>query len=196
MQPSPATRYSLILRLHDRSDARAWSDFVEIYEPLVHRMMLRAGLQPADALEQTQEVMAAVTEAINRWRPDPQRGKFRTWLFRISRNILADFYRQSQRQPVTGLDDEQLGAIHPHDSSSFDPEFERQVFVVAAQQVRPQVQPATWAAFWQTAVERQPIEEVARNLSLSPGTVYVARCRVMKKLQQAVRSFLNSEIED
>ena len=159
-------------------------------------MMSSAGLQASDATEQTQEVMAAVAQAINRWTPDSDRGKFRTWLYRVSRNILADYWKQTTNDPLTGMSDELIGEVESPIETSFDLEFERQVFYSAAQRVQPQVDPKTWQAFWQSVVEQQPVEKISKSLSMTTGSIYVARSRVMKRLQDAVRSFLKSENED
>jgi RNA polymerase sigma-70 factor, ECF subfamily len=45
----PETRASLILRLRDQADIVAWEEFIEIYSPVVFRIAVRHGLQPADA---------------------------------------------------------------------------------------------------------------------------------------------------
>ena len=88
----PETHASLILRLPSAHDAEAWREFTSIYEPFVYRFARRGGLQDADAKELVQNVMLAVARAIGRWRHDTDRGKFRTWLFRIARNQLIDLY--------------------------------------------------------------------------------------------------------
>lgn len=192
MSSSPQTRASLILRLRDHDDAEAWNEFVAIYEPLVFGVMMRAGLQTADAAEQTQEVMAAVAGAINRWEPDQQRGRFRTWLHRVSRNILADFWKQQARKPVTGNFEGSLNDVpaEPLSDAQFEAEFQRQAFVAAANHVKSQIEEKTWLAFWKSAVEQEPIAKVGECLDMKPGSIYVARSRVMKKLQEAVRYFL------
>lgn len=195
MSQSPPTRNSLILRLKDHDDAEAWGEFIASYEPLVYRMMMRAGLQSADAVEQTQEVMAAVAQAINRWEPDERRGRFRTWLYRVSKNILADFWKKHHRSPVSGIDSK-LDVPQQDSSDGFDSAFEQQVFLVAVQKVKPQVHTKTWRAFWSSAVEKLSVDLVAEELDMTPGSVYVARSRVMKKLQDAVRSFLKTRLEN
>jgi hypothetical protein len=65
------TRASLIRRLPDPANASAWDEFSTIYAPLVYRLARRQGLQPCDADDVVQEVMASVAE---------QFGQFLAWL--------------------------------------------------------------------------------------------------------------------
>ena len=63
--PVPDTRDSLILRLPDRRDVEAWDEFALIYQPLVYRLARAKGLQDADAQEIVQEVLVAVSRAVD-----------------------------------------------------------------------------------------------------------------------------------
>src|SRR5262249_54659976 len=90
MNDLPETRHSLLVRLCDRSDREAWDEFAAIYEPAVYRLARGKGFQHADALDLVQEVLWGVAKAIDRWSPDAERGRFRTWLFRVARNVTVN----------------------------------------------------------------------------------------------------------
>lgn len=195
--PVPDTRHSLILRLPDARDIEAWDQFVAIYEPLVYRLARAKGFQDADAREIVQEVMVAVSKAVDRWEPDPERGRFRDWLFRIARNLMIKFMTRRKHRPwskggteILDLMNQQVDpASDPSlkEAAEFDLEYRREVFLWAAEKVRGQVTENTWQAFWRTSVDGLSTTDVAEQLSMSAGAVQIARSRVRGRLRKAVQ---------
>jgi RNA polymerase sigma-70 factor (ECF subfamily) len=189
----PITRHSLVLRLRNPDDQAAWAEFVDVYEPLIYRLARRKGLQDADAQDLCQDVLRAVASAIERWDPDPAKGRFRAWLFRIARNLLVKFLARQRHHPRgTGSSSvqellEAQPADDPQAEAEFAVEFRRRAFRWAADQVKGEFTSPTWQAFWQTAVETRPISDVARELGLSVGAVYIARSRVLARLRDQVQ---------
>lgn len=193
MNKSPTTRPSLVIRIRDPHDKRAWSEFVEIYEPLVYRIVRKKGFQDADANELTQQVLMAVASAVDRFEPDPEKGSFRGWLFRIARNLMINFVARERRHPLASGDTavqrllEELPSRSLH-SAEFDEEYSLQVFEWAAEQVKKELRPATWSAFWLTSVEGRCVSEVADELGMTRGAVYVARSRTMARLRGKIEA--------
>ncbi len=200
MHETPQTRPSLLLRLRGERDDEAWAQFLKLYEPLVMRLMRKRGLQDNDARDTTQQVLLRISGAIERYEPDGAAGSFRRWLYRVARNVVVTFLTRQSRQPRL-LDDRQLtetlDAALPRSTESdlFDDEYQRQVLAWAMEQVRHEFRDATWLAFVETSVNGRAIPEVARELGLSAGSVYVARSRIIARLRAQAAEFEVAEFE-
>jgi RNA polymerase sigma-70 factor, ECF subfamily len=196
MLPSPSdTRASLIVRLRDQEDRDAWDEVMAIYGPLVFRMALRQGLQRADAEDVVQQVFTAIFQSIEQWLEQSERGRFRNWLIGIGRNVSLNMLN---RKPKGGIG---VGGTEGHDmlgrlnaaedelASEFDIEYRREVYRWAAQRVQADIDPKTWEAFRMSHVDGVSISEAAKLLGIGVGQVYVARSRVMKRLQNLVSQY-------
>ena len=197
MTAAPSTRASLLLRLRDPQDHRAWVEFVTLYEPVIYRLLRRHGLQDSDAREIMQELLLAVSGSIDRWDPAKEAGSFRGWLRRVTRNLVINWLKHRDRRVVaTGGSDmlamlDMLPAAEEPASAEFDYELRRAMFQRAAEQVRTEVRPATWAAFWETGVAGKSPADTAGKLGMTLGAIRVAKCRVLARLRAKV-----SELEE
>lgn len=184
------TRHSLLLQIRDLNNNDAWSQFVDAYAPLVYRYARRQGLQDADAADLTQDVLRSVAKAAGEFVYDPARGRFRTWLFTVTRNKVLNFLaaqkNAAQADTATWYRLESLPAPSTEDSAEWNREYERQLFDWACQRVQPQFRGPSWQAFWQTAVENRPAAEVASALQMSVGAVYIAKSRVLAAIKAEI----------
>jgi len=195
MPSLPETRASLILRLPDAADADAWDDFIAVYAPLVYRLARRRGLQPADADDVVQDVLAAVARSVEGWLGTATRGPFRAWLLTIARNITVNALTRRKHRPLaSGTSDAAEMLLQQADSngdleSQIDLEYRRELFRWAAQKVCEGVTERTWQAFWRSTIDEQSVATVAKQLEMSMGSVYIARSRVMARLREMVAHF-------
>ncbi|HKD37071.1 MAG TPA: sigma-70 family RNA polymerase sigma factor [Pirellulales bacterium] len=193
MTLTPTTRPSLLFRLRDSQDHEAWTEFVAVYEPVLYRLVRRRGLQDADARDVMQDLFVAVGRSVERWDPARERGSFRGWLRRVARNLVINWLKAGGRRAVAiGGSDLQkminaLVANAEPETLEFDRELRRAEFQRAAEQVRQQIQPLTWQAFWETAVVGTSPAETAKKLKMEPGAIRVAKCRVMARLRAALK---------
>jgi RNA polymerase sigma factor (sigma-70 family) len=189
----PTTRASLLVRLRDPLDAAAWRQFVTLYGPLIYGYARKQGLQEADAADLSQDVLVAVAGTVGRLDYDPVRGRFRNWLFTVVRRKLAN-WRRARRSRVDGGNNpthervlDQCAA--PEDTEAdWEGEWEQRIFVWACEEIRPDVTATTWQAFWRTAIDDRAGKDVAADLGLSVAAVYRARCRVLARLKDLIRS--------
>ena len=201
MAAAPKTRNSLLLRLRDTDDAAAWEEFVGIYQPVIVRLAMSRGLQHADADDLAQHVLVSVSHKVSEWHQDPQRGQFRTWLSRVIRNAALNML--TRRKADRGMGGTSALALINgktadvcSDAEVFDLEARREAFRWAADQVQAEFQPQTWDAFWLTAVEGLTVAESGRRTGKSVGAVYVARSRVMTRLQKKVKALFAADSEE
>jgi RNA polymerase sigma-70 factor (ECF subfamily) len=188
MTQIPPTRLSLLTRLRDHQDDAAWKDFVRLYAPVVFRFGRRKGLQDADAADLTQEVLRSVAANVASF--DPQRGAFRSWLFTLAHRRLYDLVQRRQRQTPPLADEATVQFLEElparDDEKSWDLDYERQLFTLAAQRIRSRFSDTSWQAFQLTTAGGKSGQEVAQELGISVAAVYLAKGRIMVKLKEEI----------
>jgi RNA polymerase sigma factor (sigma-70 family) len=192
MSESPLTHPSLLVRLRDRGDDRAWSEFVELYTPLIQRLARQRGLQEADAADLVQEVFGAVARWIDRYDPDPSKGSFRGWLSRIARNLILDALAARRRHPQ-GVGDTSVRrmldaqpAPSAEETALFEVEYRRRAFAWAAERVRDEVSELAWRVYWMAGVEGTGAKAVAEAVGTTIGTVYHYKSQVLARLRRKI----------
>jgi RNA polymerase sigma-70 factor (ECF subfamily) len=197
MTQPPATRLSLLLRLRQVTDTEAWEEFVQLYGPLLHAYGRRHGLQDADAADLAQEVFRAISHGVARGAYDPQLGNFRSWLLTVAHHKLHDMQARQRRQCQGSGDSGILHLLEEQPTREEEDHWNRnyqwRVFVCAAARVRTYLTPATWQAFWLTAVKGKSGKEVARELGMSVAAVYLAKSRVLARLKAQIQEWDEGE---
>ncbi len=196
MAEAPLTRATLLVRLKNSDDTGAWTEFVQLYGPVVYGFARKRGLQDSDAADMVQEVLRSVARNADRMEYDPKRGTFRGWLYTVTRNKIYNFLSSQKRRPrATGDTTSQERLESYADPSNeaeadWELEYQRRLSAKAMDRVKHEFQPTTWEAFLGTAVEGRPALEVGESLKMTSGAVYVAKSRVLARLRDEVQKLM------
>lgn len=180
----------------------AWDALVELYGPLVFLWCRNQGMLPQDMDDVFQEVFRSVSRNIGSFEYRKPSDSFRGWLRTITRNKIADHYRREAKQRrgrggtsaslrlsgVADIDDELSG-------DERELQAERGALLQTLALIRSDVSPQTWNLFWQIVVNGKDATQVANELGMRPGTVRVAKSRVLKRLRDQLRNQSNPFFE-
>src|SRR5262245_56482687 len=177
--PYARTSITLLGRLQSNPDDKeAWSEFVRRYGRIIFRWCRHWNLQEADAEDVTQNVLLELARKMKTFTYDPSQS-FRGWLNTLTHAAWCDFV-DSRRRHAQGSGDTvvllQLQEIAARDDLArrLEEEYDQELLELAVFEVRRRVAPATWEAFRLLAFEGLSGAEVAAQLGMSVGNVYVA----------------------
>jgi RNA polymerase sigma-70 factor (ECF subfamily) len=181
------TSASLLARLREPAAHDAWGRFVQLYTPLLYTWSRRVGLAEADASDLVQDVFTILVQKLPEFRYDPVKG-FRRWLRTVLLNRWRDHLRR-QAPPMTG---EALDEVEAQAEELFgEAEYRQHLLNRALQLMQSEFSPKTWQACWEHVVVGRPAADVAAQLGISVGSVYVAKSRVLCRLREELAGLID-----
>jgi RNA polymerase sigma-70 factor (ECF subfamily) len=191
-EPSePRTGSTLLTLVRNPADPQAWETFVDRYTPLVAGWCRRWQLQSADVQDVTQEVLLKLARHIRKFPYEPAKGHFRGWLLTLTRNVWRDL-RDSRRRAGWASGDSHMQRLLEEQedrnglAEALDQGFLVELYQEAQARVQLRVSRDTWQAFQLLALEGRSGADVAAKLHMKVATVYTAKNRVQKMLQQEI----------
>lgn len=187
-----STSTSLLARVRTQ-DPEAWRRLVRLYGPVVYEWCRQSRIQDVDAADVSQEVFVAVAIHMVEFRRDRPNDSFRGWLWRITRNKIADHFRrlQCQAQAEGGTDAQQrfarLPDSPPDDSSATGRSLAgawSQLERHALELLRGEFQDRTWQAFWRMTIDGRSAADIGAELGMTKKAVRQAKFRVLRRLRQ------------
>lgn len=193
------TSMSLIARAVEQEPV-AWERLVKLYSPLVYFWCQESGLPQPELNDVFQEVFYGLARNIKKFRPI-ENGTFRGWLRTMTRNKLNDHFRKlgGEPKPIGGTEAlnylEQIPAAQKshstanlslrqqNESAQREAMILNSVLCQALAKVRDNFAERTWKAFWMVVIDGREASDVAKDLAMRPGTVRVAKSRVLKRLR-------------
>lgn len=179
------TRTTLLGQLqHNPTDPAAWGEFVDHYGRKILGWCRKWDLQEADAQDIAQEVLLKLAVQMRHFRYDPSQS-FRAWLKTLAQHAWSELVQGSGDSQVAW----RLQTAEARDDliQHLEAEFDRELLEAAVVRVRLRIEPRTWDAFRLLAFEGLSGAEAAERFGMKVATVFVARSKVQKMLQQEVQ---------
>jgi RNA polymerase sigma-70 factor, ECF subfamily len=185
-----STPVSLLEQLR-RSPAQSdWTKFVHLYTPLLFYWARKLGMREADAADLVQDIFTVLVQKLPTFDYDQQRG-FRNWL----RTVLLNKWRNSLRQKANArlaggdVNLDEFADAEPPDALA-EEEYRQHLLSHALDLMRREFPEKTWRACWEHVVMGRPAADVAAELGIVPGAVYVAKSRVLARVRQQLAGML------
>lgn len=191
------TSLSLLDRARDANQSEAWRTLVDLYGPLLRAWLNRWDIQPVDADDLVQEVLAALARELPSFAHSGRTGAFRSWLRTMLVHRVRDYWRSRKYRPTAlgggswAEQAEQLVDESSELSRQWNLEHDRHVMAQLLEQVRPRFEPKTWEAFRRQMFDGQRADQVASELGMPINSVYVARSRVLSVLRREAAGLID-----
>lgn len=190
------TSASLLDRLAGRPDEADWRRLDALYRPYIRSWVLREPRCRGDADDLVQEVMVVLVRELPGFRRR-QVGSFRSWLKAITVHRLQGHLRKAGRRAAVeerldgrSLADE-LADPKSDLSRRWDDEHNKHVIRRLLELIQDDFKPRTLAAFRRVMFDQVETAQAAAELGMKAEDVLVAKCRVLKRLRQESRGFLD-----
>lgn len=195
------TRTTLLLKVRDPADSESWREFVLLYEPLLLNYVRRRGLAEHDARDVVQDIFATLVRVLPGFELDHQRGRFRTWLWRVTHNAVVDWSRRRGRRAAAEEEarKEAEVAVGPGDAdleSEWLIAHRRRILEFAIEQVRSRSNERSWACFELHLLQGRSSAEVAEELGITANSVYVNASRVLARVRQQCAEYTEDLAEE
>jgi RNA polymerase sigma-70 factor (ECF subfamily) len=195
------THFSLLERVCNLRDDRSWSEFHAIYRPLIFRYLRKLGLEEHDAEDVTQEVLERLMVILPKFTLNRQKGRFRTYLWKLTYNTLVD--RARRKKVRDRAEEEWVRRIREADESRnreleviFKLEHHRRIFEVVLPEARARASETAWACFSRRLVQRRSAAEIAAELGITANNVHVHASRVLQDVRRRCAEIEGEEGDD
>jgi RNA polymerase sigma-70 factor (ECF subfamily) len=166
----------------------AWEELVRSHTRLVYGACYRFTGRVDEAHDLTQEVFLRVFRSLHTF--NPESGAFRTWLVRLTRNLLIDNYRKNKKHQIVDALDDQIYALEETSGlgGQADRLLRRREAQEALQSALSQLSPELREAVILRDFQELEYREIGESLDIPEGTVKSRINRGRRELARRLRA--------
>lgn len=185
------TASSLVKGISDFSDHQKWFEFHSRYGPMIRKVLQNKGLRPDELDDAVQETYLSMLSTIERFQYDRQKGKFRSWVSKIT-DRAASAHRRKQVQ--SQVDAQELVQHRPQDGDLEQVDHGR--MEICLELARSRIDERTWLPFYLRVIEEAPMKDVERITKLNRNAIYQSVHRVKQCLKELLDQFDRARRDD
>ena len=163
---------------------------------MLTRIAMARGLPTADVEDVVQHCMVAVSQHIKTFEYDPRKGRFKGWLCTLVNNRIRNLHRDRREQEA----DSGVFRIPQQREASPESIFDRiwmeEHLRYAMRQLAREVKPQALRAFERHVLEGASVEDVCREIDVTPNQLYKIKFRVMQKLQERMHELTGEAVPE
>jgi RNA polymerase sigma factor (sigma-70 family) len=161
----------------------AWNAFHKLCSRKIRSFAVTCGATAQDIADCIQEVWTELLVRLPKFRLDPKRGQFDTWLFHIVRGKTAD-QRRAHKRRLLQQNSDALPTLWDHHPSAARTVEEAELFALACAELRKRLSGCNYRILQMRLVENRPVAEVAQQLGLSQEQVWYRYHRARREAEQ------------
>jgi RNA polymerase sigma factor (sigma-70 family) len=190
------TSASLLLRVRDPADDRAWREFEARYSELIRRYSRRRGLSAADTDDVSQMVWSDLAKGLRNFCYDPKNGRFRSYLGKVVRSAIFRYF--SRNVSNTSALDSAVLATSADDRDAADASWEKEWvdhhYRIAMETIEDTFE-AKSVAIFRKLLGGDTTEQVAAEFNMTGAAVNQAKHRIRSRMKELIARQVREEDE-
>ena len=190
---SYTTRKTLLEKIKS-GDEEAWYDFYNSYYRLIYSIGLKFNLDDHLCNDLVQQVMCTIFDNRDKFKYQPELGKFRSYLWNVTRNVTGKIRRSIREKEMP----ENYTCVELTDSEMetiFKVEWNKYLMNTLLNELRQNVEELTFDSFQMYILQGMRPEKIASALGISVATVYVHKSRCIAYLKKTIAKIQQSDPE-
>ena len=184
---SAETRVTLLVRVKNQHDEKAWQEFEKIYSVYLNIVFRYLKLDATDVADLTQETLVYLWKQLPTFNYDQEKGRFRGWLRRVAANKAMNMISKRQnRQKLLKEKYQPTDSITSELEKTCEAEWQQFLAKEAWERVKDQFSEQAGICFMRMASGESSVE-LAEELGIPENTVRVNKRRVEKRLNREIR---------
>ena len=181
------TRVTLLEKLKSKYDQNAWADFYDNYNGYIGAVIANLNVPASDIDDLIQKVMLVSWEKIPEFEYNQDKGLFRSWLIRITKNIVMNYFSFSDRtsKKMQAFTEEQKNKPEKAIDDSAEKEWRIHISKLAWESIRNNYQENAQNVF-DLVTKGFTNKQIAEKLDLKQNTVAVFKKRITEALKEEI----------